>query len=50
MGGRKIALVVESFSEIAHQMGKESGELHRYASFRMCVDNFQICRTFRIGY
>jgi hypothetical protein len=30
-------------------MGKESRELHSYASFRMCVDSVQSCGAFRIG-
>ena len=49
MGSGKDSLVAEPIQKIIHKMGEKAPELYCNATFRMCMDNFQISRAFRIG-
>ncbi|VVB84254.1 Uncharacterised protein [uncultured archaeon] len=49
MGSGKDTFVAEPIQKIIHKMGEKASELYCNATFRMCMDNFQSSRAFRIG-
>ena len=49
MGSGKDTFVAEPIQKIIYKMGEKASELYCNATFRMCMDNFQSSRAFRIG-